>query len=102
MRYARLVIDPRLRLDLFTLLLVALGLLGAALVLLRVSHGVVVGSIDGRYYIQLARALSEGLPGLDWLFEQTPNNYSAYVPDYARMASVPASHLSGTRPTYDS
>ena len=63
--------DSRLRLDLFTLLLAALGLLGATLVLLRVSHGVVVGSIDGRYYIQLARALSEGAPGLDWLLGQS-------------------------------
>ena len=82
MKYVRLLIDSRLRLDLFTLLLAALGLLGATLILLRVSHGVVVGSIDGRYYIQLARAISEGVPGLDWLLGQSQhlvwNDYSLW------------------------
>ena len=67
MRYVRLAINSRLRLDLFTLTLAALGLLGTTLILLRVSHGTVVGSIDGRYYIQLARVICEGLPGIDWL-----------------------------------
>ena len=82
MKYLRLAIDCRLGLDRFTLLLAALGLLGATLILLRVSHGVVVGSIDGRYYIQLARALSEGVPGLDWLLGQSQhlvwNDYSIW------------------------
>ena len=73
MKYVRSVIDSRLRLDFFTLTLAALGLFGTTLILLRVSHGAVVGSVDGRYYIQLARVLSEGLPGIDWVLGQSPH-----------------------------
>ena len=50
----------------FTLLLAGLGILGAAIVLLRVAHGVGVSG-DANYYIELARALSEGGRGLEWL-----------------------------------
>ena len=53
----------------FTLLLAGLGVLGTAIVLLRVAHGVGV-SDDAKYYIELARALAEGERGLEWLSGQ--------------------------------
>ena len=53
----------------FSLLLAGLGILGTAIVLLRVAHGVGVSG-DAKYYIELARALSEGSRGLEWLAGQ--------------------------------
>ncbi len=46
-----------------------MGVLGAAIVLLRLVHGVGVGG-DAKYYIELARALAEGGRGLEWLSGQ--------------------------------
>ena len=51
-----------MRSDRFTLLLASLGVLGMALILLRVSHGVGVNG-DAKYYIELARALADGRGG---------------------------------------
>ena len=52
------IID-RLRPDRFSLLLVALSFLGAAIVLLRVHHGVGING-DAKYYIEVARAFADG------------------------------------------
>ena len=62
---------PRLRLDYITLLLAAFALLGTGLILLRVAYGVgVIG--DAKYYIAVARALSDGATGAQWLMGQIP------------------------------
>ena len=63
----------------FTLLLAGVGILGTTIVLLRVAHGVGVSG-DANYYIELARALSEGGRGLEWLwgrFSLVPYKVSA-------------------------
>ncbi len=76
----------RLHRDRFTLLLAALGILGAIIILLRVHHGIGVSG-DAKYYIELARAFAEGGRGLDWLLGQAPhlvwNDYSRWAgPSY--------------------
>ena len=57
--------------DRFTLLLALLGVVGTALVLLRLYHGVGVNG-DAKYYIEVARALAEGERGLQWFLGQIP------------------------------
>ena len=61
-----------MRADRFTLLLAGLGVLGTAIILLRVAHGVGVNG-DAKYYIELARALSAGWEGVEYLLGQTPH-----------------------------
>ncbi len=59
----------RLLPDRFTLLLAALGVLGASIVLLRVWHGVGVNG-DATYHIGLAGAIGEVARGLDCVLGQ--------------------------------
>ena len=49
----------KLSTDRFGLLLALFGVLGTALILTRVHHGVGVNG-DAKYYIEVARALAEG------------------------------------------
>ena len=61
----------KLSTDRFGLLLALFGVLGTALILTRVHHGVGVNG-DAKYYIEVARALAEGGRGLHWILGQTP------------------------------
>ena len=61
----------KLRPDRFSLLLALLSVLGTALILLRVHHGVGVNG-DAKYYIEVARALAEGERGVQWVQGQIP------------------------------
>lgn len=61
----------KLSIDRFGLLLALFGVLGTALILIRIHHGVGVNG-DAKYYIEVARALAEGELGVQWLLGQTP------------------------------
>ena len=62
----------RLRPCRFTIFLGSIAVLGAMLILLRVSHGIGLRT-DGMYYIELARALADGERGLAWLSGGMPH-----------------------------
>ena len=61
----------RLRPDGLTFLLVCLAALGLGIILLRISHGVLVNG-DAKYYIEFARALTDGERGLLWVLGKSP------------------------------
>ena len=74
----------KLSTDRFGLFLALFGILGTALILTRVHHGVGVNG-DAKYYIEVARALVDGGRGLHWILGQTPTllweDYTAWGTD---------------------